>query len=152
MGISHSDSCRISPCIDEFPFWTEFRKGTHLLDLCVLGQNHDELPPNKWLPHPVAILNNPFRILSCVPLHLISNLVKIPLVWNTFNLLGSTDWCFWWLSTWSKTFQAALVFTTMFLKPDFSQVVTHWMFLIFWLTEWCPCDLVCRSVEIHSCN
>ena len=53
--------------MDEFPFWAEFRKGTHLLDHRVLGKSRNELPPNKGLPHPVPILNNPFRILSCVP-------------------------------------------------------------------------------------
>ncbi|POI31108.1 hypothetical protein CIB84_005141 [Bambusicola thoracicus] len=47
MGINHSGRFRISPGIDEFPFWAEFRKGTHLLDHCVLGKSRNELPPNK---------------------------------------------------------------------------------------------------------
>lgn len=137
--------------IGELPFQTELRKGTHLLELLVQVNSLDELPWHWWSPATCISPNTSFRCLSWAPSrpHFRPGEISFSLKYFKQNVLDSTNWCFSCSSVLSENFQAALGLTTEFPKPNFSQVVTNWMFLIFWLTDWCPCGLFCRSVEIH---
>lgn len=79
--------------------------------------------------------NSPVRSLSWVPSRHNFQFGNSSFSLKYFSMRGSTDWCFWQSSILSENFQAALVFTTEFLKTGSSQVVTECSSFSGWLSD-----------------